>query len=198
MGNWGFTFFEMNWGFTFDLSSWGWGRASGRRASTGVWPSRGGPAPATLQQPAGGRRTRRPARRAGGRRLVAIRERIRRAAGGGRWRAASGAAGRSPGWASGRDATPRRGSRGWRRGGGDASRRSRGCAGRFRMAGWALVGRISGMPGHIWPTHWVRPCSHAELSCRGGRGDGGSRGSVRTQPMFSSKKFSKFPGTSNF
>ena len=43
-----------NWGFTFDLAGWGWGRASGRRASTGVWPSRGGPAPATLQQPAGG------------------------------------------------------------------------------------------------------------------------------------------------
>jgi len=77
-----------NWGFTFDLAGWGWGRASGRRASTGVWPSRGGPAPATLQQPAGGRRTRRPARRAGGRRLVAIRERIRRAAAGGEQRAA--------------------------------------------------------------------------------------------------------------
>ena len=34
-----------------------------------------------------------------------------------------------------------------------------------------------------WSVGWCRVvCSHAvELSCRGGRGDGGSRGSVRTQ-----------------
>ena len=65
-----------NWGFTFDLAGWGWGRASGRRASTGVWPSRGGPAPATLQQPAGGAWWR-SVSGSGGRRPVASSERRR-------------------------------------------------------------------------------------------------------------------------